>query len=120
MKITRREIAIALRLGTVGLIVGAVFSIANGNTLLGIAQFLAAELGILAAKRVSGKEQDTDEKQERNTDVTIGCMGILMGLLGVAGALNHILNTGESLVQPICITVFGAAAAWFFLRKKDN
>lgn len=118
MRITKREIAIALRLGVVGLIVGAIFSIANGSTLLGIAEFLAAELGILAAKRFSGKETDADEKQECNTNVMIGCMGILIGLLGVAGTLNHILNTGQSLIQPICITIFGAAAVWFFLRKK--
>lgn len=118
MNITKREIAIALRLGTLGLIVGAIFSIANGSTLLGIAEFLAAEVGILAAKGFSGKETDADEEQKHKTNAVIGSLGILIGLLGVAGALNHILNTGESLMQPICIMVFGGTLAWCFFRRK--
>ena len=44
----------------------------------------------------------------------------LLYLLGVAGILNHIWNTGESLFQPVCITVIGAAAAGASFRKRGD
>lgn len=118
MKIERKTLSVILRLGTLCLIVAAVFSIANGKTLLGIAEFFAAEAGILAAERFSGKEEDADENEGRNTKTVIGSIAILISLLGVSSILNHILNTGESLVQPICIALFGGAAAWIAFRKR--
>lgn len=50
----------------------------------------------------------------------LGSISILISLLGVTGTLNHILNTGERLLQPICITILGAAAAWISFRKRGD
>lgn len=118
MKIEHKTLSVILRIGALGLIIGAVFSIANGDTLLGIGEFFAAEAGILAAKKLSGKKEEADREQDRNTMTVIGSISILISLLGIAGTLNHILNTGESLLQPLCIALFGAAAAWIAFRKR--
>ena len=120
MKIERKTLSVILRIGALGLIVGAVFSIANGDTLLGIGEFFAAGAWILAAKKVSGKKEDADRKQSRNTLTIIGSISMLISLLGIAGILNHILNTGESLLQPICIALFGAVAAGIAFGKRRN
>lgn len=57
---------------------------------------------------------------KKNLNRIIGSIGVLISLLGVAGTLNHILNTGESLMQPICITLFGAVAAGISFRKQER
>ena len=116
MTITNQRIAGVLRIGALSLVVAAVFSIANGSALLGIAEFLAAEAGLLAARKVFGKKAE-DAEQRQNTIAVIGCVSILISFMGVVAGLNHILNTGESLLQPICIVLFGAATAWVALWK---
>lgn len=118
MKSMNKELSILLRLGALCLIVAAVFSIANDRTLLGITEFFAAEAGILAIRRFSGNEKENEKKQEQNVMTVIGSISVLLSLMGVGSILNHILNTGESLVQPVCITVFGAAAAWISFRNR--
>ena len=112
----KKETLWILWLGTICLVVVAVFSIANGNTAMGIAEFLGAAAGILAVRRFCVKEMKT----ERAMQMTMGCIFLLLCLLGVAGILNHIWNTGESLFQPVCITVIGAAAAGASFRKRGD
>lgn len=63
-------------------------------------------------------EKENEKKQEENMMTVMGSISILLCLVGVGSFLNHILNTGESLLQPICITVFGAAAAWISFRSR--
>lgn len=116
MTITREEIAGALRIGVLCLIVGAVFSIAHGRALLGIAEFLAAEAGLLAIRKAFGA-QEADAEQRQSMMTVIGCASILISFLGVVAGMNHVLNTGESLIRPACIALLGAATAWAALRK---
>ena len=99
-----------LRILGICAIIAAIYAIAHNEILLGISKFFFAALCLISISKI--------KNSDNTNNLIIGGMGVLLALMGVGALINHLINTHESIIQPILFIVFGIVLSLVYLRKK--